>query len=422
MRSKRTFAIVLWALIAVYPVAAAPRLEYVVIVSRHGVRAPTWDAARLNEYSSQPWPEWGVAPAELTPHGGVLIKLMGAYYGEWLTAEGLLNPRGCQDTSRITIVADTSQRTRATGRAFGESLIAGCKIDIQSQPGDQKDPLFSGLGAGALELSLSAVRARLGSDPQKLITDHRAALDALQFILAGGKSTPRRILEPPSEIGAELSGKAVELTGPFAAGSALSENLLLEYVNGFQGVNLGWGRLTRENLLQVLEVHAVYADLMRRTGYLARARGSNLLAHVLLSLEQAESGKVVPGALGRPGDALLILAGHDTNLSNLSGMLGLSWQLPGYQPDDTPPGGALIFSLWRRDIGHSSVKVQYVAQSLDQMREAARLTLKAPPETQGVSIPGCELDSAKSGCSWASFEPALKKAIDPAFVAVTANR
>ena len=77
-----------------------------------------------------------------------------------------------------------------------------------------------------------------------------------------------------------------------------------------------------------MELHAFYADMMRRTEYVARARGSNLLEHVLLSLQQAESGKPVPGALGRPGDALLVLAGHDTNLSNLSGMLGLSWSLP----------------------------------------------------------------------------------------------
>jgi 4-phytase/acid phosphatase len=422
VRSNRLVSVLLWALIAVWPLAAVTRLKYVVIVSRHGVRPPTWDAARLNEYSVQPWPEWGVAPAELTPHGTALIKLMGAYYGNWLTAEHLLSPKGCQDTNRITIVADTSQRTLATGRAFGESLIVGCKIDIQSQPGEQKDPLFSGVGAGDPELSLSALRARFGSDPRKLIADHRAALDALQFILTGGKSTPEKLLKPPFEVGAELSGKAVELTGPFATGSTLSENLLLEYVNGFQGPDLGWGRLTRENLLQVLEVHAVYADLMRRTAYIARARGSNLLAHVLLSMEQAESGQAVPGALGRPGDAVLILSGHDTNLSNLSGMLGLSWQLPGYQPDDTPPGGGLIFSLWRGDRGQSLVKAQYVAQSLDQMRNAEQLTLMAPPESQGVSIPGCEPDSAKSGCSWASFKLAIQKATDPAFVAVTANR
>ena len=173
--------------------------------------------------------------------------------------------------------------------------------------------------------------------------------------------------------------KTVELTGPLTVGSTLSEVLLLEYLNGFQGRDLGWGRLTRENLLQVLEVHAIYADLMRRTAYLARARGSNLLAHVLLSMEQAASGKAVPGALGRPGDALLILAGHDTNLSNLSGMLGLSWHLQGYQPDDTPPGGALVFLLWRDDAGHDSVTAQYIAQSLDQMRNAERVTAGRPP-------------------------------------------
>src|ERR1700677_3465869 len=109
VRSNRFGAVILWALTAVWPVAAAPQLKYVVIVSRHGVRAPTWETARLNEYSAQPWPEWGVAPGELTPHGGALIKLMGAYYGEWLGKEHLLNRSGCHDASLVTIVADTSQ-------------------------------------------------------------------------------------------------------------------------------------------------------------------------------------------------------------------------------------------------------------------------------------------------------------------------
>jgi 4-phytase/acid phosphatase len=164
----------------------------------------------------------------------------------------------------------------------------------------------------------------------------------------------------------------------------------------------------------VLEVHTVYADLMRRTPYLARARGSNLLAHVLHSLEQAATGKPVAGALGKPGDALLVLSGHDTNLSNLSGMLGLSWKLAGYQPDDTPPGGALIFSLWRdTGSGKYAVKLRYVAQSLDQMRDAQRLSLASPPEGQDVALPNC----AAAGCPWAAAKATLEKAIDPQFVA-----
>jgi 4-phytase/acid phosphatase len=404
--------------LAISPLLATPRLKYVVIVSRHGVRSPTWDKARLNQYSTQPWPEWGVAPGELTPHGATLIGLMGAYYREWLTAEHMIDPRGCHDVGRIHIVADASQRTLETGRAFAESLMPGCGLSVDSQPGDRKDPLFSGAGTPDLEMSLSAVRDRMGPDPQKLLADHRAAIDALQFILTGGRSAASELLEPPFQIGVSLSGKNVELAGPFTAASTLSEDLLLEYANGFKGNELGWGRLTRENLLQVLSLHAVYADLMRRTPYLARARGSNLLDHVLRSMAQASLGKPVEGALGRPGDALLVLAGHDTNLSNLSGMLGLSWRLPGYQPDDTPPGGALIFSLWHGAAEGDSVTVQYVAQSPDQMRDADRLTRAEPPVSQDVAIPGCKNASGTPGCSWSSFRLALEKAIDAAFVSV----
>ncbi len=419
MRSKR-LAVFLSALFAAQPLAAAPRLKYVVIVSRHGVRSPTWDAARLNEYSAEPWPEWGVAPGEITPHGRKLIQLMGGYYREWLAKERLLETSGCGGAARVRIVADTSQRTLETGRAFSESLAPGCAIPVESQPPGQKDPLFSGAGAADPDRSLDALRARLGPDPRKLIADHRTAIDLLQSILTGGRSAPR-MLTGSLEMGVEKADKSVELNGPFAAGSTLSENLLLEYANGFQGASLGWGRLTREKLLKVLEVHAVYADLMRRTPYLAQAHSSNLMEHVLLSMQQAAAGAAVAGALGKPSDTALILAGHDTNLSNLSGMLGLAWNRPGYQPDDTPPGGALVFSLWRSDAG-DSVTLRYVAQSPDQMRNAERLSLAKPPESQNVSIPGCQRAPETSGCTWDSFQTILRKALDPAFPGVPARQ
>ena len=409
MKSNRLFAIVLCALIAVWPLAAAPRLVYVVIVTRHGVRAPTWDTARLNQCSAEPWPEWGVPPGNLTPHGRELIRLMGAYYREWLASEHLIRRDGCQDAPHIYIRADKDQRTLETGRAFAESIAPGCGIGIHAQPEGESDPLFSGVGTPDPERSLAAVRDRLGPDPQKLIADHRSALDALQFILRGRT-------DMPDDIGVSLKGKSVELTGPFAAGSTFSENLLLEYANGIAGAALGWGRLTRENLNHVLELHAVYTDLMRRTPYLARARGSNLLAHVLRSMQQAASGKSIAGALGHPGDVLLVLSGHDTNLSNLSGMLGLSWNLPGYQPDDTPPGGALIFALWRDSgTGRFSVKLRYLAQTLDQMRNASPLSIAAPPASQDVSIPGCERADPSGGCPWETARSVLQKAIDPEF-------
>ena len=142
-----------------------------------------------------------------------------------------------------------------------------------------------------------------------------------------GHGTAHRTLKgaAPDEGG---DGGGADIPRPLATASTLSEVFLLEYAEGMPESDLGWGRLTKDKLIQILELHTAYADLARRTPYLARARGSNLLAHICASLEQAASGKPVAGALGQPGDALAILAGHDTNLSNLSGMLDLRWRVP----------------------------------------------------------------------------------------------
>ncbi len=347
--------------------AADLPLKYTVIVTRHGVRSPTWDPSRLNQYSAEPWPDWGVPPGNLTPHGRRAMELIGAYYRGWLSDERLIDPKTCQDASRITIYADKDQRTIETGRALAETLLPGCGLKTAFQPGGASDPLFSGTFTADPQRSEQAVRERL--DPQ-LLQHHRAAFEALQDILGSAKS---KVVDPGADV----------VKGSLALGSTLSENLLLEYTNGM--ADPGWGRLTREKLEEVLGIHTAYADLMRRTPYLAR-RGSNLLATIVHSVEQAASGSPVDGALGKVGDAVLVISGHDTNLSNLSGLLGLSWQLPGYQADDTPPGSALIFELRQDPAGILRVSLRFVAQTPDQMRSLG----SGPPQSKEVSIPGCE--------------------------------
>ncbi len=393
-----------------------------VIVTRHGVRSPTGNAARLNQYSAQPWPEWGVPPGYLTAPGRALMTIMGAYYREWLSSAGLLASQGCADQARIYIHADTDQRTLETGRAVAESLLPGCPPAVHSEPEGKRDALFNPIEAGVVhpdwEVAAQAVRERLGEHPERFLELHRDAFEKLQFVLAGPGGGAEKPLAFPKEITVTNTGRSVRLNEELSAAATLGENLLLEYTNGMPGQELGWGRLDAETLRRVLELHVAQSDLLRRTPYLARARGSNLLEHVLRSMEQAATGQAVAGALGGPGAKVLIVVGHDTNVANLGGMLALAWHLPGDQPNDTPPGGALVFSLWRQpDTARAFVRTEYLAQTLEQMRAATPLSLAAPPAREELTVAGCDAAAAGGGCAWGTFVKALQAAIDERFVA-----
>jgi 4-phytase / acid phosphatase len=406
----------------------APRLRFAVILTRHGVRSPTWIAADLNAYSSEPWPNWGVAPGNLTPHGNTLMTLFGSYYRMYFTDAGLLRP-GCQDAVHVRFFADSESRTRETGNAIAAGFMHGCGIRIQTS-GEGKDPLFSPFAAGVGKpdraLAAASIYGRIGANPDALIPLYQAAFDTLRGLLfdcAPGVSCPaedkdgkQSVLKQPSSLEASKGDHSADLRGPLRIGSTLSEDFLLEYVNGMQGKDLGWGRLDAARLMEVMRLHAAYADLARQTPYVARVQGSNLLSHILRSMEQAVKGSEVTGSLGEQGDRVLVMVGHDTNISNIAGMLRIDWLLDGYQPDDTPPGSALVFELWQQGDGELMVSTYYVAQSLEQMRKALPLTLDSPPLKSPIFLPGCSLADEKMNCQWKAFQNVLENAIDPSFV------
>lgn len=412
--------------------AASPsELKFAVILSRHGVRSPTWTAEELNRYSSDPWPDWGVAPGELTAHGKKLMTLFGAYDHAYLAAAGLLHPTGCEDAGYVHFRADTDQRSRETGRALAAGMLPGCSVEVHSLPGSQDDPLFSpvatGLAKGDGNLASAAVLGRIGGHPAALNDVYRHAFDTLREVLFGcppqapcpaeSKPGKQSLLSLPSAIGPADSDHLTDLRGPVRTGSTLAEDFLLEYTNGMTGKDLGWGRLDEAKLREVMRIHTAYSDLLRWTPYIARVQASNLMSHILQSIKQAVTQERAPGSLGKPGDRVLVLVGHDTNISNVAGMLGISWLLEDYQRDDTPPGGALVFELWRRPReGDYAVSTYYMAQSLEQMRKALPLSLDSPPAKAPVFLPGCSAANEKMTCPWKAFLRTVEGAIDPAFV------
>ena len=404
----------------------AGELKYVVIMTRHGVRPPLWTPERLNQYSSDPWPKWDVPAGHLTSHGAALIKLFGAYDRAHFAHDGLFSATGCAEAGHIYIYADSDQRTIATGQALAAGMWPGCDVPVHSLPQGTPDPLFNPVNAKAVQvdgaLSTAAIAGRIGAHPEALLEAHRPALDTMEYVLLGCKpgtkcAAPGKqwLPELPSAIEPGRGDRPAEVTGPVNIAATLAENFLLEYTNGNEGKDLGWGRLTETNLREMMALHTEYAKLLRRTPFVGQVMASNLLSHMLRSMEQAVTGKPVPGALGKPGDRMLIVSGHDGNISNLSGMLDVSWVIPGYQPDDTPPGGALVFELWRQGSEYT-VRTYYTVQTLEQMHRTLPLTLEAPPATAPLFLLGCSTAAPGMPCEWKGFRRKVEAAIDPAYV------
>lgn len=396
------------------------QLQFVVYLTRHGVRSPTGQPGRYDAYSAAPWPKWNVKPGYLTAHGFELMKLFGAYDRKELAGEGLLAPTGCGDAAHVNIVADSDERTRETGRALAEGMYPGCHVAVHARPENDIDPLFHSMRAGVDEpnraLKLSAIEGRIGGSAANLTEAYHPQLEVLDRILAGcGRVAPTNrkrisIFDAPLSDGRHAHRD--ELHGPLNVGASMAETLLLEYTNGLKGAELGWGCLNQGNLREIMQLHEVHEDLSDRTPVIARMKASNLLDHILKAMEQSAAAKPIVGAPGRFDDRVLFLVGHDTNIAAVAGMLHLGWILDGRR-NDTPPGGALVFELWHAPEGDYSVRVYYTAQTLLQMRESSPYTPADIPQRVPIFVQGCS--RADMSCPLDGFAAAARHALDPAF-------
>ncbi len=398
-------------------------LEFVVLLTRHGVRSFIGGPDRYAKYAAAPWPHWNVPPGYLTPHGYQLMKLFGAWYRIQFSDEGLFAPSGCAGAAHVAILADSDQRTRLTGQALAEGMFPGCAIAVHALPQGAPDPLFDPLGAGVgrpdYALAAAAIAGRIGGNPNNLTAAYRPQLEALDRVLAGcGHVRPANknrvsILDVPASLTPGSGTYPVDLRGPVSTASAIVENMLLEYTNGMSAADTGWGCVNAATLRSLMQIDTAAWEYSYRTPTIARMYASNLLDHILLAMQQSVTDKTIAGAPGKPGDRLLILSGHDTNIATVSGSLGLDWIVGGRVNDNTP-GGALVFELWRSPSGGHFVRVYYTAQTLEQMRQAQALTPANPPLRLPIFVPGCS--GRNMSCPWNAFAAVVHRAINPAYV------
>ncbi len=429
------FAAVVAALIppgTAHAAAATPdTLEKVVILKRHGVRAAMSSPEALGRYSARSWPRFGVPAGYLTENGARLEALFGRYYRAHYATLGLFDGDACD---KVYYWANRTQRTIASAQALASTLTPGCTNTVHHVADDASDPLFDGAPAlrqpAAAALMRAAIAGRVGGDVASWNAAQRDAIDTLQQLLLQCTQRPcpaqavagkQRLDAVPARMGDAHHGIA-GVEGPAAAASGISESLLMGWADGQDFAALGWQGLDEASLLRAFAPHQAEFALRLRAPTVARMASSPLAARLLATLQQgseANGSANTTAARATPigGDArLVVLSGHDGTLTLLAGMFDLHWQLPGYQPDQTVPGGALVFERWRRADGQRVIRLRYTAQALAQLRERRALTPQAPPPSSPVFIPGCSSATPEYDCALPTLVSLIGAAIDPHYL------
>ena len=355
------------------PASAADdgKLVKVVVLSRHGVRAPTQKHKTLEEWSERVWPVWPVKRGDLTPRGGELVTAMWGTVGADFRKEGILPANLCQRPADVFVRADTDERTRATARALLDALAPDCHLGY-AVTGDAIDPLFHPVKAGLYTFDpigaatdiLSMTAGGLGQLQDDLATP-LALIGRLSAPVAprlcGKFNLPPdcALSDIPNAVSVAPDGRSVGITGSLAIASSLAEIFLLEY-GEWPGVAAGWGQVTAPTLRQVLPVHARVFDVVNRAPLVAWARGSSLLSEMGQALLGTHYDERCTKA------ALVVFVGHDTNIANLGALLGVNWQLPEYPLNSIPPAAALMLELWEKD-GQREVRVNLLAQPMSAL-------------------------------------------------------
>lgn len=362
------------------PADAGLAVDRVVLVMRHGVRPPTKAPPLPAEIVPGGWPAWPVAPGWLTPHGAAAVMRLGEADRARFVALGLIPANGCPVGAAM--IADSDQRTIATAEAWAAGLAPGCAIANEHRPQGESDPLFNAIEAQPAGLDVARANADITAaiGPGGIAAREaaeRPLLARLDRILCGAQTGTCGVARTPSGLVAAAPGKRPRLTGALDRASTAAQILLLEYAEGKQLSEVGWGRAKPADITALSHFHALEFALLARPRAVAAANMAGLSRRIVSALSTRAAG----------APAITLISGHDTNVANLGGLIGGHWHVPGFAEDDPTPGGAIVLARLRDAAGHFYVRAWYRSQSLEQIRAAARPA--GPGSWSAMPIMGC---------------------------------
>ncbi len=393
------------------------QLEQVLMVSRHNLRAPLADnGSLLTQVTRKTWPAWEVPDGQLTTKGGVLEVYMGRYTREWLAQQGLVDKAECPKSDDVFAYANSLQRTVATAQFFITGAFPGCDVQVNHQDEmGAMDPVFNPIITGTDKAFNQQALAAMTADSEKLAL--KPAYEQLEKMVnsrnsafCNGKKQCDAFSREQNKFIAD-NGKEPGVTGPLKTGNALVDAFTLQYYEGLPLEQVAWGKIkTPEQWTELSAIKNGYHDTLFSDPAVARDVAAPLVDYIrnlLVNLDQENAPKV------------MLMVGHDSNISSLLNALAVNPYTLTNQFERTPIGGMVQFQRWMdKKNKRELVKVEYVYQSTQQLRDAQPLSLAHPPERVTLQMAGCPTDT-NGFCPWDKFTQVLTDALKGTPIDVT---
>lgn len=382
------------------------QLQQVLMMSRHNLRAPlATNGSVLEQSTPNQWPAWDVPGGQLTTKGGVLEVYMGHYMREWLAQQGLVTSGACPAPETVYAYANSLQRTVATAQFFINGAFPGCDVTVHHQEKmGTMDPTFNPVITDNSSTFRDKARQAMEKERQTKQLDESYKL--LSQIVHYQDSPSCKEKQQCSLTNAKDSfsanyQKEPGVKGPLAIGNSLVDAFTLQYYEGFPLDQVAWGEIKTDKQWQLLsQLKNGYQDSLFTSPEVARNVAKPLVKYIdnALVTDTAKTPKIT------------VLVGHDSNIASLLTALDFdAYTLPG-QYERTPIGGKIVFQRWHdTKANRDLMKIEYVYQSAEQLRNTETLTLKTPPQRVTLSLKGCPVD-ADGFCPMETFSKVMNEA------------
>ena len=382
------------------------QLQQVLIMSRHNLRAPLADnGSVLQQSTPNKWPEWDVPGGQLTTKGGVLEVYMGHYMREWLAEQGLVKAGECPTSDAVYAYANSLQRTVATAQFFITGAFPGCDVPVHHQDAmGTMDPTFNPVITDKDAAFRDKAVQAMQTERQGMQLDESYKLLAQITHYADSPSCKEKqvcSLTDPKDTFSAGYEKEPGVSGPLKVGNSLVDAFTLQYYEGFPMDQVAWGEIKTDQQWRVLsKLKNGYQDSLFTSTAVAQNVAKPLVKYI---------DKALVTDLGS-APKVTLLVGHDSNIASLLTALDFKPYQLHDQYERTPIGGKIVFQRWHdQSANRDLMKIEYVYQSTEQLRNADVLTLQAPAQRVTLALKGCPVD-ANGFCPVDKFDAVLNDA------------